>query len=261
MNNNIIAVVNQKGGVGKTTSVINLASSLKQSNKKVLIIDMDPQGNATTAAGFDKLAITHSIYEVLVNNIDINQAILTSPSCGFDIITSNRHLSGAEVELVGEISREYKLKNALSSLTKKYDLILLDCPPSLGLLTLNALAAATYFLVPVQCEYYALEGLTDLLNTVDRLKININAHLAMLGIVATQFDGRNNLAAAVVEQLEQHFTQQLFKTRIPRNVRLAQAPSFGTSAVEFDINATGSQAYISLTKEILTKLKKLNIDK
>lgn len=254
---NIIVVVNQKGGVGKTTSVINLASALAKNRKRVLVVDIDPQGNATTGSGIDKNALRDSIYDVLINDKPITEVIIKSDSCGFDILPSNRNLAGAEIELVDISRREYRLKDSLAKISANYDMILIDCPPSLSLLTLNGLAAARHLLVPIQCEYYALEGLTDLLNTVNRLKGGINPDLELLGLIRTMFDRRNNLANQVSEQLSLHFAKKVFKTYVPRNVRLAEAPSFGISAVMLDQEALGSQAYIALARELTKRLSAL----
>ena len=250
----IIVVVNQKGGVGKTTSVLNIASSLVKRNKKVLVVDLDPQGNATTGSGIDKISLTSSIYDVLINNKDISSVIVTTPQCGFDILPSNRHLAGAEIELVNVEQREYQLKNALNLIQAQYDVIIIDCPPSLSLLTLNALSCADYLLVPIQCEYYALEGLTDLLTTIKRLKASLNPNLELIGLIRTMYDKRNNLATQVSEQLITHFGDKVFKTYIPRNVRLAEAPSFGVSAVMLDSGSLGSQAYLNITGELMERM-------
>lgn len=247
---NIIAIANQKGGVGKTTSVINIASSLSKKGKKILVVDLDPQANATTGSGIEKTELTTSIYDVLVKHNPVTETIIKSDSCGFDILPANRDLAGAEIELVNSINREYKLKDILSEVSNNYDMILIDCPPSLSLLTLNGLSAANKLLVPIQCEYYALEGLTDLLNTVKRIKSSINPDLELMGLIRTMFDSRNNLALQVSEELNKHFNGKVFKTSIPRNVRLAEAPSFGVSAVILDESAIGSVAYMALANEI-----------
>ena len=250
----IIVVVNQKGGVGKTTSVINIASSLAKRKKRVLVVDLDPQGNATTGSGIDKIGLTHSIYDVLINDQDINSVIVATPQCGFDILPSNRHLAGAEIELVSIEAREYRLKNALSTIQDQYDVIMIDCPPSLSLLTLNALSCADYLLVPIQCEYYALEGLTDLLTTIKRLKASLNSSLELIGLIRTMYDKRNNLATQVSDQLISHFGDKVFKTFVPRNVRLAEAPSYGVSAIMLDSGSLGSQAYLNITSELFERM-------
>ena len=250
----IIAVVNQKGGVGKTTSVINIASILAKNQKSVLLIDLDPQGNATTGSGIDKINLKYTVYDVLINDILVGDAIVRSDNCNYDVLPSNRNLAGAEVELVSIPNREFILKTKLKDVIDKYDIIIIDCPPSLSLLTLNAFGLAQWLIIPVQCEYYALEGLTDLLNTYNLVVANLNRGLKILGILRTQFDSRNNLANDVSKELQQYFEDVMFKTFIPRNIRLAEAPSYGTSAVLLDENASGSMAYKELVIEIISKL-------
>lgn len=252
---NVIVVGNQKGGVGKTTTILNLATSLALSRKKVLVIDIDPQGNSTTGAGIDKNSVKYTIYDVLVNDLPLADAVSQSESGKFDLIPANRHLAGAEIELVDFTEREYRLKHAITEAAMKYDLILIDCPPSLSLLTINALCSARHILVPIQCEYYALEGLTDLLNTISLIQAKLNPKLELLGIIRTMYDKRNNLAQQVSAQLVEFFDEKVFYATIPRTVRLAEAPSYGVPAVALDADSFGAQAYIRCAKELLAKLK------
>ena len=245
------AVANQKGGVGKTTTVVNLAASLAHLGKKVLIVDLDPQGNATTGSGINKTSIKHGVYGVLLAEADIQDAIGHSKNGGYDVLGANRSLAGAEVELVQEIAREMRLKNALSMVKDNYDYIFIDCPPTLTLLTLNGLVAADKVLVPMVCEYYSLEGISDLIATVRKIRMAINPSLAIGGVVRTMFDKRSLLAQEVSAQLTEHFGKELFETSIPRNVRLAEAPSHGMPALMYDAKARGTLAYLELAEEML----------
>lgn len=246
----IIAIANQKGGVGKTTSSVNVAASLAALEKNVLLLDMDPQSNASTGLGFDTKELDYTIYEVLIDGIDPNDAILTTEMPFLDLLPSHINLVGAEIELVNADNRESTLKNTLSKITKEYDYIVIDCPPSLGLLTLNSLTAANSVLIPVQCEYYALDGLGQLLNTISIVRNHLNPNLELEGVLLTMYDRRLRLANQVVEEVKSHFGDKVFKTIITRNVRLSESPSHGKPVILYDILSTGSQNYISLAKEI-----------
>ena len=249
----IIAVVNQKGGVGKTTTSVNLAASLAEQGKRVLLVDLDPQGNATTGSGVDKKRITRTVYQVLLGLGEVASIRTTSESGKYDLLPANRELAGAEVELVELPNREGRLKAALAVVEGDYDFVLLDCPPSLSLLTINGLVAAREVLIPMQCEYYALEGLSDLVGTIKRVRSNLNPVLEICGLLRTMFDPRNTLSQQVSAQLEQHFGDKVFKTLVPRNVRLAEAPSYGIPAVVWDRTSKGAQAYLALAAEILAR--------
>ena len=249
----VISVANQKGGVGKTTSTINLSSIFAKKGKKVLLIDGDPQGNATSGLGVNK-KLQKSLYDVLINDVAVSECIQKTQVKNLDICPCNIDLAGAEVELVSMISREKRLKEKLDLVKDNYDYILIDCPPSLGLLTLNALTASDYILVPVQCEYYALEGLTQLLNTVKLVKKHLNKEIIVLGAILTMYDARTNLSNEVVVEVRKFFKNHVFKTIIPRNVRLSEAPSYGMSIIEYDEKSKGAEAYLSLAKEILKVL-------
>lgn len=255
----IIAITNQKGGVGKTTTSINLAASLTAVKKKVLLIDFDPQGNTTMGSGIAKNSLAHSVDDVLLQNCTIEQA-LTKTTAGYDLLPANAKLTSAEIQLLKLDNREYQLKNALTNITKDYDFILIDCPPSLNMLTINALVAANSVLIPVQCEYYALEGLASLLTTIERIRNSANNNLTIEGLLRTMYDGRNRLTLEVSEQLLQHFEDKVYNTVIPRNVRLAEAPSHGMSALMYDSSSPGAMAYLALAGEIITKYSKLTND-
>lgn len=255
MNSRIIAVANQKGGVGKTTTVVNLAASLSELGRRVLIVDLDPQGNATMGSGIAKQNLKQSVYQVLLGDADAQDVRQPAREGGYDVLPANRDLAGAEIELVQELAREQRLKNALSQLEGQYDYILIDCPPSLNLLTLNGLVAAESVLIPMVCEYYALEGLSDLVGTLRKVRAAVNPKIEILGLLRTMFDVRSNLSQQVAAQLAQHFRNKVFDTVIPRNIRLAEAPSHGLPALAYDRTARGAQAYLSLAGELLSRLE------
>jgi chromosome partitioning protein len=249
----ILAIANQKGGVGKTTTAINLATALAACDKRVLILDTDPQGNATTGLGVPREAVGLTSYDVLVDGAPIAGAILASQVPQLWILPGSVDLAGAELELASALAREFRLRNALATVAANYDYILIDCPPSLNLLTVNALTAATGVLVPLQCEYYALEGLSQLLKTVELVKQNLNSTLEIEGVVLTMYDRRNNLCDMVAADVRRHFGDKVFDTVIPRNVRLSEAPSHGKPALLYDLRCSGSQAYIQLAGELLRR--------
>jgi chromosome partitioning protein len=248
----ILAVTNQKGGVGKTTTSINLAASLALAGRRVLLVDLDPQGNATMGSGVDKRALTRSVYQVLLGTTELAEA-RTKASANFDLVPANRELAGAEVELVDMPEREARLKQALATVEADYDFIFIDCPPALNLLTVNGLCAAHAVMIPMQCEYYALEGLSDLVQTIKKVRVNLNPRLEIEGLLRTMYDPRNTLAQQVSEQLQQHFGDKLYRTVIPRNIRLAEAPSHGVPALTLDRQSKGALAYLALAGEMLSK--------
>ena len=250
----IFCVANQKGGVGKTTTTVNLAAGLAQVGRRVLVVDLDPQGNATTGSGIDKRALELSVYDVLLESADIAEARLRSPKGGYDVLGANRELAGAEVELVDLPHREKRLKAALHVERDAYDFVLIDCPPSLSMLTLNGLCAAHGVVVPMQCEYFALEGLSDLVNTIKQVHANLNPELQIIGLLRVMFDPRITLQQQVSEQLKAHFGEKVFDTVIPRNVRLAEAPSYGQPGVTFDPASKGAQAFVEFAKEMVKRL-------
>ncbi len=246
----VIAIANQKGGVGKTTTCVNLAASLAATQRRVLLIDMDPQGNATMGSGVDKTALEATVCDVILDGLALDQAVVRVDEGGFDLLPANQELSAAEVELLGEDDRDLRLKHALAPVADRYDYVLIDCPPAINMLTVNAMVAADRVLIPMQCEYYALEGLTALLNTIDQISEQANPDLEVHGILRTMFDPRNNLANEVSSQLMDHFGDRVYRTVIPRNVRLAEAPSFGRPVLYHDKYSRGALAYLALAGEI-----------
>ncbi|MFH1283867.1 MAG: AAA family ATPase [bacterium] len=248
----IVAIANQKGGVGKTTTAINLASSLAMLTQEVLLIDLDPQANATSGLGFDKTTVEKSIYHSIIEDVPISDVVLSTSIDFLDLIPSNTDLFGAEVELASSLSRENKLRKLLQAVNKVYEYIIIDCPPSLGLLTVNALTAANSVLIPMQCEYYALEGLSQLVLTIDLIRRNTNPSLEIEGVLLTMYDGRVNLGIQVIEEIKKYFADKVYKTVVPRNIRLAEAPSFGKPAILYDRSSKGAEAYIDLAEEILS---------
>ena len=250
----ILAFTNQKGGVGKTTSAVNVALSLAVTEVKTLLIDLDPQSNATTGLAELIKDINGNTYDIMLKGDGVKEAITTTSFSHLDIIASTNDLVGAEIELVSVMAREYQLQKALKTIKKQYDIIIIDCPPSLGLLTINALTASDALVIPIQCEYYALEGLGQLLNTVRLVQRHLNKKLEIVGILMTMYDGRLNLSKQVVKEVNSFFKDKLFKTYIHRNVRLSEAPSFGKPALLYDANSTGAQNYMSLTEEILQRV-------
>ncbi|NOY52062.1 MAG: ParA family protein [Deltaproteobacteria bacterium] len=251
----ILSIANQKGGVGKTTTAVNLAASLGVAEKKVLLVDIDPQGNGTSGFGVDRTSVAGSVYDLFQGG-DPGELSLSTAIDGVALIPSSMALAGAEVELVNLENREFLLKEVLNGLRSQYDFILIDCPPSLGLLTLNALTASDGVIVPLQCEYYALEGLSHLLGTIQRVRENLNPHLSIEGILLTMFDVRNNLSLQVAEEVRGHFEGLVFETVIPRNVRLGESPSHGMPVLLYDVRSRGAQSYLSLAKEVIHHVEK-----
>jgi chromosome partitioning protein len=249
----VLAITNQKGGVGKTTTSINLAASLVTAGRRVLLVDLDPQGNATMGSGIDKRGLKATVYQVLLGETPISAVRVRSQSGGFDVIPANRELAGAEVEMVDLTERETRLKKALLEIADQYDFVLIDCPPALNLLTVNGLCAANAVMIPMQCEYYALEGLSDLVQTIKKVRANLNPGLEIEGLLRTMYDPRNMLAQQVSDQLQQHFGDKVYRTVIPRNIRLAEAPSHGLPVLNFDRQSKGALAYLALAGEMLGK--------
>jgi chromosome partitioning protein len=253
----IFCIANQKGGVGKTTTCVNLAAGLAKIGQRVLLIDMDPQGNATMGSGVDKRSLELTVYDVLLENASVKEAAVFSEKVGYHVLGANRELTGAEIELVALERRDKRLKGALAAVDADYDFVLIDCPPSLSMLTLNGLCAANGVVVPMQCEYFALEGLTDLVNTIKQVHANLNPDLQIIGLLRVMFDTRTTLQQQVSDQLKDHFGDKVFNTVIPRNVRLAEAPSYGVPGVVFDPSAKGSKAFIEFAREMVDRIQKM----
>ncbi len=253
----IFCISNQKGGVGKTTTTVNLAAGLAKVGQRVLMVDLDPQGNATMGSGVDKRKLELSVYDVLLESASIEEARVHAEKCGYDVLGANRELAGAEVELVALEHRERRLKDALARVDADYDFVLIDCPPSLSMLTLNGLCAAQGVIVPMQCEYFALEGLADLTNTIKQVHANLNRDLRLIGLLRVMFDPRITLQQQVSDQLKSHYGDKVFDTLIPRNVRLAEAPSYGLPGVVFDPSAKGSKAFVEFAREMVERIPRM----
>jgi chromosome partitioning protein len=253
----IICIANQKGGVGKTTTTVNLAAGLAKQGQRVLLVDLDPQGNATMGSGIDKREVELSVYDVLLESATVKEAAVKADKCGYDVLSANRELAGAEVELVQLAHRDQRLRSALAEVDSDYDFVLIDCPPSLSMLTLNGFCSANGVIVPMQCEYFALEGLTDLVNTIKQVHANLNKDLKIIGLLRVMYDPRITLQVQVSDQLKAHFGNKVFDTVIPRNVRLAEAPSYGLPGVVFDPSAKGSQAYVEFARELVRRAPSL----
>jgi len=257
MTSRIFCIANQKGGVGKTTTTVNLAAGLARLGQRVLVVDLDPQGNATMGSGIDKRTLEFSVYDVLLETATVAEARRRAEAAGYDLLPANRELAGAEVELVGLEHRNERLRRALAAARDDYDVVLIDCPPTLNLLTLNGLVSAHGVIVPMQCEYFALEGLSDLVNTIRQIHANLNRDLQVIGLLRVMFDPRITLQQQVSDQLKAHFGDKVFDTVIPRNVRLAEAPSYGQPGVVFDPAAKGAQAYLDFARELVQRLATL----
>ena len=249
----VMAIINQKGGVGKSTTAINLSAALGELGKQVLLVDLDPQGNSSSGLGIEKSHVHNCVYDVLLNDVAIEDVIIPDVGEGLDLVPATINLAGAEVELVSEMARENRLKDAVGSLRGKYDYVFIDCPPSLGLLTVNALVAADKLLIPIQCEFYALEGVTKLLDSMKRVKTRLNPTLDIFGVLLTMYDGRTTLSRQVVEEVRSYFGKTVFTTLIPRTVKLSEAPSFGQPITQYDPSGKGAQSYVNLAKEVVQR--------